>query len=132
MFTYVFFLSCLGFLSGVLVHSLYFELEILPWGIFLLCFCVVFVVVFLKKKRLFIFTLCFTLGFLLGLVRFHQALPGDESTSLDYFAEEKIELNLTGRIITDPEYERAYSRFTIETEALFLITRLILLSVKYK
>lgn len=100
------------FLGGIILHSLFFDLNIEMTTLFSLMVLGAGLL-FLRKK---IFIVLLILVFLLGLWRFHLSLPGSESRSLDYFADEGIEIQLEGLVVSDSQQTDLAKRFVFESE----------------
>ena len=103
-----------SFLGGVLIHSLFLDAHI-SQSIFFFIIVASFILFLFGKELTKVIALSVVI-FLLGFLRFDFSLHPEQKHILDYFANEKIELKLEGKISERPIKAGASQSFSVKIE----------------
>lgn len=109
-----------GFLFGVLTHSLVSPQNSFSFLSFVFFLSAVIFGVFLYKKKIFIVFIFFLIGGGFGILRYDASLQPYESRILDIFSENQTAVVIHGKIISDPVVTPSFSEFIIEADYLII------------
>ena len=107
----------LGFLLGVLVHSIFFSSPLGLTPIILLFVFGTFLALVTRRTNI-ILVAVVILGCGFGLLRFSANLNPEQSQILDVFATEQEPITIHGEIISEPIENISYTQFIIRTDQL--------------
>lgn len=107
----------LGFLGGVIFHSIFFSLPFTTLGIASIFLTALFLLVFFRKFWIIVVAF-FLLGLGFGVLRYSVSIDITKPVILDIFVQQEERLNITGTIVSEPIVGESYTEFIVKTDAL--------------
>ena len=115
----------LGFLCGVLIHSIFFS-EPVSYILILILFATGIICFFISHHLKIIIIGFFIIGCSFGLLRFAVNINQEQSHILDIFSDEHEPVMVHGKIISEPIDTIVYTQFIVKTDQLITHGKLTL------
>ena len=110
----ILFLSCFGFVLGVLIRSFVFVNISVILFLGILAFTIIFFFTLISKNKWGVISGIFILAFSLGLLRFHIA---DKSMPVFFEAQMDESVSLSGLVVDEPDFRENNQKLTVEVVA---------------
>lgn len=104
-----------GFISGILIHSIFYQTAISSTLIIALVTIGIICLLIFRNKKILLLSI-FMLGVAFGLLRFAVQIDEQSSTVLDIFADKEQVVELHGKIINDPIRYISYTELVVDID----------------
>ncbi|MCA9352750.1 ComEC/Rec2 family competence protein [Patescibacteria group bacterium] len=115
----------LGFIVGVLIHSIFFSFPI-SYLVLIIIFLVGFFVSMMTHKVFIVLVGVGIIGIAFGLLRFTVQIDEQSSQILDVFVQEQEQIVVYGHIASEPVVHPSYTEFMLDTRELITYAELTL------
>lgn len=104
-----------GFVSGVFVHSVFFDTSIAAvWLISIMLIAVIMTLV--SSHKIISLIAIGLIGFTLGMLRYGATINQYQSSVFDVFASQSETVVLSGQVVSEPVVKINYTEFILETQ----------------